>query len=388
MNKIYIINYSNNYEIDLNFKNNTFLYNEIYYNFNILSKKKIMIYKDNYSEIYYTEDSYLYYIDLKLKNKIKKIFLIHNEWYDQIIINFETNMLKRIKHNDQNANFLFDDNLLIIDWIKWGREIFIEYDNFTYIKNEYNISKNINDIYNIPIHIFIHVCMIENWESILSDQINTIKKSGLYDICEKIHIGLLGNINNLNKLIFNDVKFDILYIDTRINLYETNTINFIKYYCNSIDYEIYILYIHTKGVRKAGNENVTISWRKMMEYFLIENYKNCINNLNIYDTIGNNIINSFCCDFNEICINKNHTYHYSGNFWWSKKSHIDKLNFLDVDLSESSVNTRYRSENWILSKYPISTIGFIFQDDTNTHPYHRYVFDYYKNMKIIIKKLK
>jgi len=387
MNKIYIINYSDSYEIDLNFKNNTFLHNEINYNFNIIFNDKIIIYKDNNEEIYYTEDSYLYYIDINLKNKIKKLFLIHNEWHDQIIINLETNTLKRINHSNETANFIYEDENLIIDWINWDKEFFIKYDNYTYIKEEYKIISNIYNIDNIPIHIFIHVCMIENWESIFNDQINTIKKSGLYNICKKIHIGLLGNINNYNNIIFNDDKFDILYIDTRINLYETNTINFIKYFCSNIEYEVYILYIHTKGVRRAGNENVIISWRKMMEYFLIENYQHCINNLNTYDTIGNNIVNLFCYNINESCVNKNHTYHYSGNFWWSKKSYIDKLNFLDLDLSNSSINTRYRSENWILSEYPNANIGFIFQDDTNTHPYHRYVFDYYKDMDIIIKKL-
>jgi hypothetical protein len=29
----------------------------------------------------------------------------------------------------------------------------------------------------------------------------------------------------------------------------------------------------------------------------------------------------------------------------------------------------------------------MFQDDTNTHPYHIYIYDIYKSMNIIIKKL-
>ena len=387
MNKIYIINYVENYEIDLNFQNNTFLHNEIYYRFEIITHDKIIIYDGDNEETYYTEDSYLYYINIELKNKIKKFFLIKNEWYDQIIINLETNTLKRINYENEIGSFVLEDDKIMIDWTKWGKEIFIQYDNYTYIKEEYIIISDINDTTNIPIHIFIHVCMIENWENILSEQLNTIRNSGLYNICEKIHFGLLGNINNYNNPIFNDNKFNILYIDSRINLYEIHTINFIKYFCSNINYEVYILYIHTKGVRKAGNENVTMSWRKMMQYFLIENYNHCINNLNIYDTLGNNIVNLHCFDINEICVNKNHSYHYSGNFWWSKKSYIDKLNFLNLDLSNLSINRRYIAENWILSQYPNGMFGFIFQDDTNTHPYHRYVFDYYKDMDIIIKKL-
>jgi hypothetical protein len=62
------------------------------------------------------------------------------------------------------------------------------------------------------------------------------------------------------------------------------------------------------------------------------------------------------------------------------------INYVNC-ISNLSINRRYIVKNWILSQYPNGMFGFIFQDDTNTHPYHRYVFDYYKNMDIIIKKL-
>jgi len=383
MNKIYIINHEDEYEVNLDFNNNTFQYNSIIYSFHIESKDKIVI----NNEVYYTEDSYLYYLDMTLKDKIKKIYIIHNEWNDQIIMNMDKKILKRLKYNNEYGNFLLENEKLIIDWNYWGKEVFIKQDDYTYIKEDYMKQNDYTYINTVPIHIFMHVCMIENWEVIMNDQINTIKTSGLYDICQKIHIGLLGDINNIHKTIFKDDKFDILYIDSRIDLYETNTINFIKYFCSKLNDEAHILYIHTKGVRRAGNDNVTISWRKMMEYFLIEKYQYCIDNLSFYDTIGNNVINSYCYDMDKIAVNKNHTYHYSGNFWWSKKSYIDKLLFIDIDLSINSVNTRYIAENWILSKYPDAIVGILFQDNTNTHPYHRYVFDYYKKMDIIVKRL-
>ena len=123
-----------------------------------------------------------------------------------------------------------------------------------------------------------------------------------------------------------------------------------------------------------------------MEYFVIGCYLECIKNLNIYDTIGCNIVNMFCYDKDKVAVNKEHTVHYSGNFWWSKKSYINTLPYLDIDLSTESVNTRYRAENWILSNYPDAKIGVIFQDDTNTHPYHRYVFEYYKGMRVVVQE--
>lgn len=438
MNKIYIIeknyflegsniNYSNDggFEIILNFENNTFEKDNLLYKYDIIDRDKILIYWDSRREniikepkIYYTSDSYLYFLDITFKNTIKKIFLLNSEWNDQAIIDLDKMTLRRIKHNDQFGIISFGilrlaslesnqetddlsipsthhDSILIIDWDYWGKERYYKIDNYTYIQE-----KNIEIIrldqskYDggfhvpIPIHIFIHICMIENWKEIFLQQIQTIKNTGLYQHVTKIHLGILGDIHNIiNDNILNDDKFDILYIDKRVTLYEIHTLNHIKSFCDNIDHEIYILYIHTKGVRKAGNENVILSWRKMMEYFLIEKYNECLKYLDIYDTLGNNMINLCCYDKEQIAINNKHTYHYSGNFWWSKKSYIDKLNYINLDLTKDSINTRYRAENWILSRYPDANIGVIFQDDTNTHPYHRYIFDYYKELKFIVKPI-
>lgn len=423
MNKIYIVNDLYNNEIILNFKNNTFQLNNFFYNFSFEDKNMLCIKWDNSNnnENFYTEDSYLYFSDINLKNKFKKIFLINNQWNDQAILNIDKLTLNRIKHDDQCGTFIFDNNKLIINWNYWGIEKFIKKDEYLYISENYTYFKSLEDsidnkaclddsnniicinspenvlinnankilITHIPIYIFIHICCIEDWEDIFNDQIDYLKKTGLFEKSDKIFLGILGSLSVVNLPIFNNKKFNILYIDQRINLYEIHTINFIKYICMNDPYteDVNILYIHTKGVRNSGNKEVIKSWRKMMEYFLIEKHENCLKYLNIYDTIGVNAINLFCYNKDKIKVNKDHTYHYSGNFWWSKKSYINKLPYMELDLTSESINTRYKAENWILSKYPDANIGIIFQDDTNLHPYHRYVFEYYKEMDIFIKKL-
>jgi hypothetical protein len=397
MNNIFLITENNLNYITLNFKNNTFNIENDLYKFDIIEHDKILIYKCNEifekisdDKIYYTEDSFLYFIDKDAMTIYKKFFLINNEWNDQALIDLKNLYIRRIKNNDQYGNIEFMDNKMIINWNYWGKEIYTKIDDYTYLQENYK--NNILE-YNksIPIHIFIHITMIEMWESIFLEFINTIKKSGLYDVLTKIHLGILGNISNYKSSFFetyllNDSKINIIYLDQRNYLYEIYTINTIKSFCeNNDDEEIYILYLHTKGVRKAGNENVTTSWRNMMTYFLIDNYVECIQGLQYYDTIGNNVVNMHCNNTNINFVNHNHTLHYSGNFWWSKKSYILKLNYLKLIMDVKSVNSRYQAENWILSGYPECKIGILFQDDTNTHPYHRYVFDYYKKLKILIK---
>jgi len=401
MNNIYIINDDFHFVIELNFTNNSFKnnnfndYKEIH-TFEIISKEKITIYwnklDDNIlEEDYYTNDSYIYYKD-NIKNNFKKIFLIHNEWNDQALLNLENNKINRIKHQDQYGIFNFDEeNKLIINWNYWGKEIYNSNDDYNYYQENYNNIVNNSIELDCKIHIFIHITLIEDWLYIFNELIDIIKSSGLYDKVEKIHLGILSDLKFFfENNIFDDAKFDILYVDSKLELYEIHTINHIKNFCanNDDDDEIYILYIHTKGVRNAGNKEVTKSWRSMMTYFLIEKHNECLNYLEHYDTLGNNIVNLFCDDSKLNAVNENHNIHYSGNFWWSKKSYINKLNYLELDMSKQSIKTRYKAENWICSKYPDALIGIIFQDDTNTHPYHRYVFDYYKMMNFNIKLLK
>lgn len=393
MNSIYIINDIYSIEIKLNFNNNTFELNNKKYKFEFFKYDIIKIYWsiDNI-QLFITKDSYLYYTNIKDIDIIKKIHLIHNEWYEQAIINTEKNELFRIKSKGEIGTYIIENDLLKIIWNKWGEELYIKYDNYTYIKdkiyNKYILKKKCLNKY-IPIHIFMHVCCIgDNWKEIFMEQINIIKKSGLYNIIIKIHIGILGDINNIKDDIFKNEKIEIEYIDKKICSYEINTINSIKYFCqNNREEEVYILYIHTKGVRKAGNENVIKSWRNMMHYFLIEKYIDCIKNLNEYDTLGCNLVNEYCVNNNDSSINMEHNYHYSGNFWWSKKTYIDKLSYLPLDLTKNSINTRYKAENWLLSNIPDANVGILYQDDTNTHPYHRYVFDIYKDTKFLIKDI-
>jgi hypothetical protein len=393
MDKIYIVNSYFDCMIELNFENLFFILDNIKYKFKIINKNQLYIYwLNNEYEIYYTEDSFIYYTDiLLLKNKIKLIYLTNEEWYDQCIINIEKKIIIRYKISNEKGNIILTKNGIIIEWEKWGREIYNSVNEIYYFKDNINLIENYeekNEL-KIPIHIFIHVCCIENWYEILEEQLKLIKNTGLYDIVEKIHFGIVGNNENIEYNIFNDNKYNIMYFDKNIFLYETHTINNIKCFCEKKKEEIYILYIHTKGVRKSGNEMTVKSWRKMMEYFLIEKYRECIYYLKDYDSLGNNVINSKCVSAENASINTKHFLHYSGNFWWSKKSYIDKLEYLPIEyVKNKSDKTRFKAENWILSNYPNCNIGYIYQDNTNTHPYNKYVFENYKNFPFYVKKLK
>ena len=348
MNVIFIFNNIYFDEFILNFNHNIlYLTNNnsenLYYKFEILNKNELKIYWYGFEEVLYTEDSYLYFLDKEKIKIIKKVYLHHPEWNDQCIMNYDTNRISRINIKNEKGSFEYNNDTLIINWDKWNYEIFEYFDEYTFYKLDYikniesfkNKEENVNDNY-----IFIHVCCLENWKEIFEDMIKNIKDSGLYNNTKKIFLGILGDFSNeiyfKDNILDTDKKFQILYIDENVCNYEILTINCIKDFCNQDVYDdANILYIHTKGVRKAGNDDCTLSWRKMMEYHLIENYENCLSYLGNYDVIGSNIINTFDSDDKIVSVNGIHNYHYSGNFWWSKKSYIQKLPYLDIDLSET-----------------------------------------------------
>jgi len=399
MNEIYLIINEKYFFGILEFvdKNNHIFINNSRYIFEIISKNKLKLINGNTKHYLYTYDSFLYFDNIFMRHFIYKMELIHNEWIDNIVLNFKNNEIIRI-NNRMNGIFKLENNILAIKWnnndnidnIYNSYEYFIKNDNNTFVHENYNkmIEYSIlnlkcnKNIINNKIVIFIHVCYSEQGLFIMNEQIEYIIKSEIFNYIDTIYLCIVG-LDEKIEITYPKVK--IYYTDPNYYLYELRTINEIHNY-SIHNIETYILYIHTKGVRNAGNPDVVKSWRNMMEYFLIEKGLKCIEGLHYFDVIGNNIINQKCTNFKDVCVNKNHCYHFSGNFWWSKSSYIQKLSKLDLINLDEQHSYRYKAENWILSYENKFNIGLLNQDYTNLHPYHRFVFDTYKNQKIFLKK--
>ena len=408
MNEIYLILNNKHGFVNLIFEDfkNEFIFFDKYYNFQFIDKNKLQIFTNQESYILETYDSFIYTNKLNNLLDYKLIQLNHNEWFDQALLNYTNNEIKRIKDKGQIGNFKIQNNKLIIEWKDWGEEKFIYYD-----ENIYNHESYIRYDVKKDILVFMHVCNLNNGIEIFKEQLNKIQKSEIYENIKNIYVCWLGELTfpeNDNLEILQNPLIEFIHLDTNIHYYEFLTINKIKEIVNQDSKEYKVLYIHNKGTRKAGNEKVILSWRNMMEYFLIEKGLYCYVNLDYFDTIGCNILNE--CLNDEAKVNPNHSYHYSGNFWWSKSSYIRSLNYFDTsnllnnnidtsNLLNNNIDTsnllnnnnleikRYQCENWILSNKKNRNIGIIYQDNTNIHPYHRYVFDNYKNKKLLIKNL-
>lgn len=402
-------------------ENNNHLYIDgtLYY-FEIINKHnlKIISSTSHLSFLLTSYDNVLYFEHIHDQRFIYLVNFIFDTKVKNIILNFKNNKIYSIT-DFKNGSFQQLHNQVNVHWNNkyltnninnLEQELYLYFNDNSYIsdtfdKNKYpflqTLTKNNSDLLtlgkNIKIVIFIHVCWTNNGADILKDQLLMLQQSRMYSFIHTIYIGIVGlKQDNLSLLEKIDIKIKILYQIEKIYYYELKTIQEIKLYCDQQFYkdeESYVLYIHTKGVRQAGNNEVIESWRKMMEYYLIEQGIYCINNLKYVDTIGNNIIND-CCDQKDICyVHPKHCYHFSGNFWWSKSSYIHKLPLLHINekllqqhYSENNLNYRFQAENWILSSKELPKVGILYQDDSNLHPYHRYVHPIYKNYPLLLKK--
>lgn len=285
------------------------------------------------------------------------------EMYPEFDIHYYRNNNEDIKHLS-NYELVYHWNHIGIN--EKDKRI---YNHETFMVSNPNIYKE------YPIYIFMHVCNLHNGIQIFNDQLKSIIDSGLYDKCKNILVCIVGKSFDLPIAKYN--KLILLYQDDNPKYYEVKTINYIKYIADKISDNSRILYVHTKGVRKNGDEICVRSWRKLLEYYTIVNHDIALQYLmNNYDTIGSNVINMSPSTSDRdkylYAVNPNHYFHYSGNFWWSTVKHIRRLPMLKHDPFKHATSTRCRAENWILSALP-NMRGFeMYYNKNYVHPYNTY----------------
>lgn len=180
---------------------------------------------------------------------------------------------------------------------------------------------------------------INDWEVRLNRQLDRIKSSGLYDSADELHIIITDTENNkkdlVEKILEKHPKFLLNY--TTRNWYEGYAIKKVDELARSRnDYKI--LYIHAKGVfnkfrdvKSMQPDDLKISgincWVEMMEYFLIDNWKECVQKLETFDTVGVTNVNRW----------------WWGNFWWTKSSHVQK----NAKFDDWFGGSRWQCESWL-----------------------------------------
>ena len=204
------------------------------------------------------------------------------------------------------------------------------------------------------VEIFYHMFCTEGCIERFVATYDKIKKYGLLDVCNNIHVVMVDkqHVYYATQLM-NLEKVRPYFKDNGAG--EMDSIDLIQEYSQTA-LESCILYLHGKGATRQDNQNVK-AWVDYMEYFLVENYQNCLNELKTHDVVGVDYL-------------PKPMKHFSGNFWWANSSYIkQRTNFAEsLNSSKETKHPRWYCEFWILD-----------QDKVNIKSLHQSDIDLYVN---------
>ena len=145
---------------------------------------------------------------------------------------------------------------------------------------------------------------------------------------------------------------------TEPNTYEGKTLKLLQQRACQVD--TYFLYLHSKGITNYSPVATTTNWKEVLDHFVIKEWTHHVRKLQDHDVSG--VRDAISSDLV-----------MSGNYWWSKSSHIRALaDPLDTEAYYETVGPTYRYafERWITSNQAI--LNYIV--DTKTNHYMNYCF--------------
>jgi hypothetical protein len=192
-----------------------------------------------------------------------------------------------------------------------------------------------------------------NWKEVFNELFNSIYESGLIEEVKKIYIGISGD----EELYNNHEKIEIIH-RSRLDSYEFITLDYLLKYCKE-NSDNKVLYIHTKGVSSSIQYMEAIDdWRKYMSYFVIENYKKCLDVLDKFNVCG--------VDWVEEPFK-----HFSGNFWWANAEY---LNTLPEDWKEKKILTKRHNCEFLIGMNNNVRSFSLFNSNINVYKRHLHKF--------------
>ena len=179
-------------------------------------------------------------------------------------------------------------------------------------------------------YIYFHICRMNNWKEIVEKLWADICASGLYDKVTEIRAVTVGATKESPPPFFSDPKFRLLHETADKSNYERSTLNLLYLHSADAIDDFQVLYIHSKGISHNNRNPAVTDWTNYLSYFNIYKHDLCWEQLLSNDAVGVNLSNA-------------PQVHFSGNFWWSKSSHIRTLGICD--------DTSYNGpEFWITKK--------------------------------------
>lgn len=181
------------------------------------------------------------------------------------------------------------------------------------------------------IHVFFHIAGINHAREICREIAGQVCGSGLYDVADTLNACIVGPPKRFSIDYCFWPRWCIKF-NGDIEDYEYPTQRWAWERARQDPHSL-ILYIHTKSASKAdGRRRVGEGWRRIMAYHTIERWRECVEALAEFDTVGS-------------LLTVDPYPHYSGNFFWSRASYMARLPMPAARWP----GDRLYAEEWLLS---------------------------------------
>jgi hypothetical protein len=164
-----------------------------------------------------------------------------------------------------------------------------------------------------PIYGVYFICCMGNYREIVAEQMETLRRSGLFRRAEMIYCFICLYHEDIVPIL-EPYMSKLKIISTVENLYERFALDNFRAHIPPTSSSYYLFYFHTKGVtRDVETMHEFHERRKNLDYFILERHEVCLFWLDHdYDAVG-------------VCFCLYPALHFSGNFWWARSSHLDRL---------------------------------------------------------------
>lgn len=171
-------------------------------------------------------------------------------------------------------------------------------------------------------YVYVNVAVIGSVNRVLEGLIARIRRSGLYEFCDRVFVVVNGDIGKL-EVDLSGEKMSVIHHGVDVSCCEFPTLS--RIFEHSLKEDFRVLYLHTKGVSR--NHPFIDDWTNMLAYFNVDRWPERWNELDEYDCTGINHFGNRA----DLFVNPEYwgygktPVHYGGNFWWSTSDHIRTL---------------------------------------------------------------
>jgi hypothetical protein len=213
--------------------------------------------------------------------------------------------------------------------------------------------------------VVYHMTDLPGWCDIAHEQFTKIKKSSLLQSAE-IYVNLQGHLDvfrDFQKIWQHEDRIQWLYAPSCVQDYEFPTWALIKNMADQASEDLFILYLHQKGVSHIGKQSQisTMHWRHYLDYFNVECWQQCVNKLDQ----GCDVVGTEWVSFPRL--------HFSGSTQWMCSRYLKTLPALQLPS-----NVGFRPQLGLSNDYRFESELYTGLNNPQVHNFHNSHTDMYQ----------